>query len=625
MSYLDFSISRKLGSAFAIVMGVFLAVILCMMWLLGAIDVANGNMRAAGEVNSIAHDMMVDVIEQENAIRAYTAFGDSEFVTVYREKKDAFAKDAAKFQETSRVPEQRERAADFARQIETWQKNVMEPVIALAAKPETRSEAQRMANRKTLEEARVVMKAIYDNQTTRMAEVSGAMDKAGDTASMALIAGGVIAVLTSTFFGIMLGRVIGKPLTRMTTAMAELANGNMQADIPTQQRKDEVGKLSEAMLTFRTQMREIEESKQAQVGIIVGSVGAGLEALSNGDLTYRIDADLTGPFAKLKTDYNLAMDSVGNALIAVNQSTSGIRTGSNEISQASDDLSRRTEQQAASLEETAAAMDEITATVRETATNAMRANEVVAATRSDAEDGGRVVRKAVDAMGGIERASSEISEIISVIDGIAFQTNLLALNAGVEAARAGDAGRGFAVVASEVRALAQRSADAAKDVKTKITASAGQVEIGVDLVAETGQALERIVARIAEVSQLVSGIASSAEQQAAGLQQVNTAVGEMDSVTQQNAAMVEESNAAARSLSAEAEDLARHVARFRIAVGTSRAQPSVQAQAPARAPARPAPAAPRKIVARRPSGAGPQTSGALALAVEPDADDWSRF
>ena len=164
----------------------------------------------------------------------------------------------------------------------------------------------------------------------------------------------------------------------------------------------------------------------------------------------------------------------------------------------------------------------------------------------------------------IERGSAEISEIISVIDGIAFQTNLLALNAGVEAARAGDAGRGFAVVASEVRALAQRSADAAKDVKTKIMASSGQVEVGVELVSETGKALQRIIGRIAELSTLVSTIAASAEQQATGLQQVNTAVSEMDGVTQQNAAMVEEATAAARSLAEEADQLAREVARFTI-------------------------------------------------------------
>ena len=218
----------------------------------------------------------------------------------------------------------------------------------------------------------------------------------------------------------------------------------------------------------------------------------------------------------------------------------------------------------ASLEETAAAMQQITTTVRQTADGASQANRIVGEARSEAEESGQIVRRAVEAMSGIERGSAEISEIISVIDGISFQTNLLALNAGVEAARAGEAGKGFAVVASEVRALAQRSAEAAKDVKTRIMASSDQVAAGVALVNETGEALQRIIGRIGEISELVSRIADSAGQQSVGLQQVNTAVSEMDSVTQRNAAMVEQATDAARSLAQEAEILATEVARFQL-------------------------------------------------------------
>ena len=209
-------------------------------------------------------------------------------------------------------------------------------------------------------------------------------------------------------------------------------------------------------------------------------------------------------------------------------------------------------------------MDEITSTVRSTAERAVRADNAVRSARDEAEHSGDVVRRTVDAMSGIERTSDEISQIISVIDGIAFQTNLLALNAGVEAARAGDAGKGFAVVASEVRALAQRSAEAAKDVKARITASSVQVTAGVQLVGETGAALGRIIGKIGEINGLVSEIAASAEQQATGLQQINTAVLEMDGVTQQNAAMVEEATAAARSLASEVDGMSRRVARFRL-------------------------------------------------------------
>ncbi|HST92598.1 MAG TPA: methyl-accepting chemotaxis protein, partial [Brevundimonas sp.] len=208
--------------------------------------------------------------------------------------------------------------------------------------------------------------------------------------------------------------------------------------------------------------------------------------------------------------------------------------------------------------------DEITATENRTATASRQASETVKAAKRDAETSGIVVRDAVSAMGAIEKSAQEISQIIGVIDEIAFQTNLLALNAGVEAARAGDAGRGFAVVASEVRALAQRSAEAAKEIKVLISASTTQVNSGVSLVGQTGDALDRIVGRVAEIDGLVSEIAASAQEQATGLQQVNTAVNQMDQVTQQNAAMVEESTAASHALSQEAETLAASVSRFEI-------------------------------------------------------------
>ena len=311
------------------------------------------------------------------------------------------------------------------------------------------------------------------------------------------------------------------------------------------------------------------------------------------------------------------MDAVAEVLSAVSEATAGINNGASDIRQASDDLSQRTEQQAASLEETAAAMDEITGTVRETAAGANRANTVVGETRIEAEHSGEVVRRAVEAMNGIERASAEIGEIISVIDGIAFQTNLLALNAGVEAARAGDAGKGFAVVASEVRALAQRSADAAKDVKAKIMASSEQVEVGVELVSETGKALQRIIGRIGEISTLVGTIAASAEQQSTGLQQVNTAVSEMDGVTQQNAAMVEEATAAARSLAEEADELARQIARFTL----SNASPAPASGTVHRLQARAAKAG-REIARNTRRKVATGGRGGAAAAAE---DDWSEF
>ena len=323
----------------------------------------------------------------------------------------------------------------------------------------------------------------------------------------------------------------------------------------------------------------------------VAEIGLALERLAAGDLTYRLEATLPPTFENLRTDLNAAMTQLQTTMQAIVGNASGIRSGTGEIAQAADDLSRRTEQQAASLEQTAAALDEITATVRKTADGARQAREVVARTRADAEHSGAVVRQAVAAMGEIEGSSRQVGQIIGVIDEIAFQTNLLALNAGVEAARAGEAGRGFAVVASEVRALAQRSAEAAREIKALIATSAQQVGAGVKLVGETGEALERIVAQVGEVSGVVGEIAASAGEQATGLAEVNTAVNQMDQVTQQNAAMVEQSTAASHALAQETEQLAQLTGRFQL---------GADADAPAPARTRPATPPPRPTRAAAP-------------------------
>lgn len=406
-----------------------------------------------------------------------------------------------------------------------------------------------------------------------------------DTISSATWAAGIslglLALLVATIVllcGWRIGRSITVPVETVTARMRSLAQGDTDTAIPGQDRHDEVGQMAAALTVFRdaavvTQDREIEQQR------VVVQIGTALSRLADSDLTPRL-AGFPASYSAIERDFNLAVDRLSAALAAVRSSSDDIGTGASEITQASDHLSHRTEQQAASLEETAAAIQQITSTVRETADGTARANSAVAETRAEAKASGAIVRQAVEAMGGIERASAEISEIITVIDGIAFQTNLLALNAGVEAARAGEAGKGFAVVASEVRALAQRSADAARDVKARITVSATQVDRGVALVGDTGRALDRIAERVEEISTLVATIAVSASHQSSGLQQINIAVGEMDSMTQQNAAMVVENNAAARSLSGRADDLLGLVDRFQLADATMRAgRPAMRALA----------------------------------------------
>lgn len=333
--------------------------------------------------------------------------------------------------------------------------------------------------------------------------------------------------------------------------------------------------ITEAEQAFARREAERLDAEAAQTAL-VEVLADRLSKLSAGDLTAQIAQDMSGAHGRVKDDFNSAVDSLAQAMGQVLHAVTGLRGGSDEISSASDDLSRRTEQQAASLEETAAALDEITATVKRSAEGARQAAAVAGEARGQADRSGVVVREAVAAMDGIRQTSHQISDIIGVIDEIAFQTNLLALNAGVEAARAGDSGRGFAVVASEVRALAQRSADAARQIKTLISASSAEVAQGVKLVGEAGASLEAIAGKVGEMDALVAEIAASAQEQSSGLSQVNAAVNQMDQVTQQNAAMVEQTTAAALSLKTEAEGLARLVGRFR--TGAAGAPPALEDQ-----------------------------------------------
>jgi len=294
----------------------------------------------------------------------------------------------------------------------------------------------------------------------------------------------------------------------------------------------------------------------------VNEIAAALDQLAKNNLTHRIARPLELTFEKVRSDFNMAMDTLEATMSAILGSTNNVEGGAQEVAAAASDLARRTEQQAASLEETAAALDQITATVRRSVDGAKKASTAASDARTDADKSGQVVREAVSAMDAIEGSSRQITQIIGVIDEIAFQTNLLALNAGVEAARAGEAGRGFAVVAQEVRALAQRSADAAKEIKTLIATSTAQVGRGVKLVGETGEALSAIVSKVSAIDGLISEIAQSSGEQARGLSEVNTAVNQMDQVTQQNAAMVEEASAAAVNLSNESRELARLIGQF---------------------------------------------------------------
>jgi len=386
--------------------------------------------------------------------------------------------------------------------------------------------------------------------------------------------------------GLVMRRAIVIPYVATVVRMEALATGDLASPIRFSTYTDCVGRMTQAMHSFcgaavakdkaeaeaqhqrerldstRKDNEAVQDAIRREQEQVVEQLAAGLKQLSEGSLTVRLTEPFTAEYDKLRIDFNAALAQLGDALLQVANTVSTIDSGSRELATASDDLSRRTEQQAASLEQTAAALDQITTTVRKTAEGASHARTVVGVAKKDAERGDTVVRQAIEAMTGIEKSSQAIGQIIGVIDEIAFQTNLLALNARVEAARAGEAGRGFAVVASEVRALAQRSADAAKEIKTLISTSTRQVATGVECVGQTGSALQRIIAQVGELNDVVAQIASSAQEQATGLGEVNIAINQMDQVTQQNAAMVEQSTTATRNLTDEADKLTNLVGRF---------------------------------------------------------------
>jgi len=381
---------------------------------------------------------------------------------------------------------------------------------------------------------------------------------------------------------------IARPLNGLSATMATLAGGDLDTTVAGTERRDEIGGMARAVQVFkdnglrtraleasteaertaadaeRERNQEAERTRAAAMAQATGGLAEGLKRMAGGDLGFELTQSFSPEFESLRQDFNAAIGQLRSTLQAVSQATGSIDSGSRELSQAANDLSRRTEQQAAALEETAAALDEITANVSQSTKRAEEARSRALEANGSADHSSKVVSDAIAAMQRIEASSSQISNIIGVIDEIAFQTNLLALNAGVEAARAGEAGKGFAVVAQEVRELAQRSAQAAKEIKELIRNSAGEVEGGVRLVTETGEALKVIGQHVNDINTQLDAIATSAREQSVGLAEVNAAVNQMDQTTQQNAAIVEQSTAASTSLAADADRLRQLVGRFQV-------------------------------------------------------------
>ncbi len=584
----NLSVPKKLVLAFSAVIAACGLATVLVLWAVLSIQRADHTEAAAQDLNDAIQNVQIAILNQQLNMRGYVATGAAEFKQGFETHASNYAAaltDLAAVDADGQFLAEQKALADAGEKFTAEARQMM----SMAEDPALHAEAvASMATTGRIGDVRAAGRAVLD----RLADLNVASDRsranAFRQAYVAFAVGGLVALVIAAASSLWLVNALSKPVVAMTRAMTRLAQGDLEVAIPAVGRKDEIGAMASAVLTFKEQAIEnrrlAAETEQARAAreeerlqteaeraaraeearVAVSAVADGLAALAKGDLTHRITANITGSAAPLKADFNSAVEKLESAVAIIIDRAGAIGAAAQQISEASDDLSRRTEQQAASLEETAAAVEQITSTVARSAEGAEEAGSMVRASYSQAAEGQKVVNSAVSAMGQIEESSNQIGAIIGVIDEIAFQTNLLALNAGVEAARAGDAGRGFAVVASEVRALAQRSAEAAKEIKTLIHASSQQVGQGVNLVNETGRALQKIAEHIGRLTNIAAEIEASSKEQATGLAEVNMAVSQMDQVTQQNAAMVEESTAASRSLAQDAAELDRLMRQFHI-------------------------------------------------------------
>jgi methyl-accepting chemotaxis protein len=484
------------------------------------------------------------------------------------------------------------------------------------------------ANRSNRQALNKAVETVNNRNAERVAAVSQGLTDYYNTQRPLLLTITVAAIVISVLLALyVVIATLTRPITRITSVMNTLAKGDTTIDVSGKERGDEIGEMAKAVQVFKDSMiaREQAESQIAQqreesekrrleresrekaageeIAALVNKVAQGdlsgriteggkegfflttsqelnrlaatlqtmagemaetMGAMAGGDLTKSVRGDYRGVFGQLKDSANGMASRLRDFAGRLTSTAQSVKVASDEISTGSQDLAQRTESQAASIEETAASMHEITTTVKQNADNAQAANQLAVAARDTAEKGGSVVADAVSAVTQIEESARKISDIVGLIDEIAFQTNLLALNASVEAARAGEAGKGFAVVAQEVRALAQRSANASKDIKALIQDSNAQVKTGADLVGRTGQSLTDIVTSIKKVSDIVAEIAAASREQATGLEQINTAVGQMDEMTQRNGALVEQTSASAQALADQGRQLAELVGFFKL-------------------------------------------------------------
>ncbi len=559
------NIPRRLGFSFVLLNVVAASVMIACGVSLAMISSVTAKNTASQEILADVLALETSLLRQNSQLRGFLVTADQSYLKSYYEGRDDYDKASAALETALAGTPLEEKVRISREETLKWRRDWGDKYVGVvkAGGREAAQEAIRAAGKKVLvSDAVNPLRDIRDAQHAAIEAQSARQASVITLAWVALGLGAAILIGLALVLARALIGSIARPIVALTKAVTDLSRGATAVDIPGTTRSDELGAMAQAMLVFRDaaveRQRSVAEREEA-----VARIGKHLAAVAHSDLTVRL-TDMPPAFQLLADDFNGAMERLSGAMGAVNESIGAINLTSSEIEHAMTDLASRSEDQAARLQMSSTTMASLTANIEANASLAVGVSGSMRDAREEAESGGEVVGRAIQAMGQIETASGEISEITAMIDNIAFQTNLLALNAGVEAARAGEAGKGFSVVASEVRALSMRATEAASEIKKRVDAVGGHVQTGVSLVNETGSALQTIITRVGEVTEAVTRIADAVSEQSIALRKVSETIGAMDKMTQQNAAMVEETNAATKNLNHEARQLASTFAGFRI-------------------------------------------------------------